>query len=456
MTIINNQRSFKRVIFALANNHGICLSLLIRLYFNSVQFINAYTHEFCKKIFFIYADAHILNSRICKGGQIIEVKKNYKVYMHTNLTTLKKYCGITKMKPETRWNNGLGYKSNKKFYSDVKKYGWDGFSHEILYDNLDYLQARTIETKIIKELNLIKDGYNQSGSTLTDSTLFDFYSFASLDIPEADYKNKVKYFTRIPNIFIQNNISKIFGLNRIFLVVYILIDRNRNYEDKSYITIGQVFRTCGYKISRNKPKVYYEIIKSLLFLKENHFINTTFDIYTVGYENCIEIEIITENFDITSNFTKIYGKDFDTIMMADSSLNRENILVAFLYINSYIGCRPKQNDGSEYENAEDNPEAFYRSIKHMAEELSMSKDTINQCIEFLTKSSDDIPALLVKREVGSVQPNKSKPPQNVPNIYVLNKEGYKQEIEWALSKMLELYKVDEFYPPKSGNYRFQM
>ena len=432
------------------------MSVLFKgVYIISVQFINTSTHEFYRKTFFIYTDAHILNSRKCKGGQIIEVKKNYKVYMHTNLTTLKKYCGITKMKAETRWNNGLGYKNNKKFYSDIKKYGWDGFSHEILYDNLDYLQARTIESKAIKELNLIKDGYNQSGSALTDSTLFDFYAFATLDIPEADYKNKVKYFTRIPNIFIQNNISKIFGLNRIFLVVYILIDRNRNYEDKSYVTIGQVFRICGYKISRNKPKVYYEIIKSLLFLKENHFINTNFDAYTVGYDDCIEIEIITENFDITSNFTKIYGKDFDTIMMADSSLNRENILVAFLYINSYIGCRPKQNDGSEYENAKDNPEAFYKSIKHMAEELSMSKDTINQCIEYLTKSFDSTPALLIKREVGSVQPDKSKPPKNVPNIYALNKEGYQQEIEWALSKMLELYKVDEFYPSKSGNYRYE-
>ena len=142
-------------------------------------------------------------------------------------------------------------------------------------------------------------------------------------------------------------------------------------------------------------------------------------------------------------------------MMADSSLNRENMLVAFLYINSYIGCRPKQNDGSEYENAKDNPEAFYRSIKHMAEELSMSKDTINQCIEYLTKSSDNIPALLIKREVGSIQPDKSKPPKNVPNIYVLNKEGYKQEIEWALNKMIDLYKTDEFYPHKSGNYRFE-
>lgn len=91
----------------------------------------------------------------------------------------------------------------------------------------------------------------------------------------------------------------------------------------------------------------------------------------------------------------------------------------------------------------------------MAKELSMSKDTINQCIDYLTKSSDSVSALLIKREVGSVQPDKSKPPQNVPNIYVLNKEGHKQEIEWAISKMLQLYKVDEFYPPKNGNYRFK-
>ena len=91
----------------------------------------------------------------------------------------------------------------------------------------------------------------------------------------------------------------------------------------------------------------------------------------------------------------------------------------------------------------------------MSEELSMSKDTINQCMEFLTKSTDEHDALLIKREVGSVQPDKTKPPKNVPNIYVLNKEGYKQEIEWALSKMLEIYGVDEFYPSKSGNYRFE-
>lgn len=180
------------------------------------------------------------------------------------------------------------------------------------------------------------------------------------------------------------------------------------------------------------------------------------DINSLSYDTGIEIKIIPKNFDSTEKFGKLTSSQFDTIMMAESSLNRENILIVFLYINSYIGCRLRQNDGSEYDNAKENPEAFYKSIKAMAEELSMSKDTINQCIEYLTKSSDTVPALLIKKEVGSVQPDKFKPPKNVPNIYVLNKEGYKQEIEWALNKMLELYKVDKFYPLKSGNYRFQM
>ena len=268
-------------------------------------------------------------------------------------------------------------------------------------------------------------------------------------------KQNKEYFTRFPNEYIQGNIKTKFGVSRKFYITYILIDKYRSYEDYSWITIRKVLEFYGYKTTSRKPKAFKEILDVLEYMINNQMIEVKQDLDSLSYDTGIEIKIFPKNFDSTEKFAKLTSSQFDTIMMADSSLNRENILVAFLYINSYIGCRPRQNDGSEYENAKDNPEAFFKSIKHMAEELSMSKDTINQCIEYLTKSSDDIPALLIKREVGSVQPAKSKPPQNVPNIYVLNKEGYKQEIEWALNKMLELYKVDEFYPPKSGNYRFE-
>ncbi len=268
-------------------------------------------------------------------------------------------------------------------------------------------------------------------------------------------EKKKEYFTRFPNEYIQGNIKTKFGVSRKFYITYILIDKYRSYEDYSWITIREILGFYGYKTTSRKPKAFKEILDVLEYMINNQMIEVKQDLDSITYDTGIKITIIPENFDSTEKFGKLTSGQFDTIMMADSSLNRENILMAFLYINSYIGCRSRNSDGSEYENAKDNPEAFYRSIKHMAEELSMSKDTINQCIEYLTKSFDSTPALLIKREVGSVQPDKSKPPKNVPNIYVLNKEGYQQEIEWALSKMLELYKVDEFYPSKSGNYRYE-
>ena len=262
-----------------------------------------------------------------------------------------------------------------------------------------------------------------------------------------------EYFTKFPNKYIQCNIKKEIGVSRKFYITYILIDKYRSYEDYSWITIRKVLEFYGYKTTSRKPKAFKEILDVLEYMINNKMIEVKQDLDSLSYDTGIEIKIISENFDCPNKFCKLTSSQFDTIMMADSSLNRENILIAFLYINSYIGCRSKKPDGSEYENAKDNPEAFFKSIKKMSEELAMSKDTINQCMEYLTKSSDTHTALLIKKEVGSIKPN-NEPPQNVPNIYVLNKKGYEQEIKWALNKMLELYQVSEFHPIKNGNYRF--
>lgn len=270
-------------------------------------------------------------------------------------------------------------------------------------------------------------------------------------------QNKNEYFTRFPNEYIQGNIKTKFGVSRKFYITYILIDKYRSYEDYSWITIRKILNFYGYKTHKRKPKAVGEILDVLEYMINNKMIEVKQDLDSLSYDTGIEIKIISENFDFPNKFTKLTASQFDVIMMADSSLNKENILMAFLYINSYIGCRNRNSDNqnTQDEYAKDNPEAFWKSIESMAKELSMSKDTINQCIDYLTTSSDNRPALLIKREVGSVQPDKTKPPKNVPNIYVLNKEGYKQEIEWALNKMKEIYEVDEFYPPKSGNYRFE-
>ena len=271
---------------------------------------------------------------------------------------------------------------------------------------------------------------------------------------EECFIKKTEYFTRFPNEYIQGNIKTKFGISRKFYIIYILIDKHRSYEDYSWLTIRKILNFYGYKTHKRKPKAVGEILDVLEYMINNKMIEISQDLDALSYDTAIEIKIIPENFDYPEKFGKITSSQYEVIMMADTSLNRESILMAFLYINSYIGCRSKNSDGSELPNAKNYPEAFWRSIENMSKELSMSKDTINKCLDYLTVPSDGIPALLVKEEVGSIQKDANKPPQNVPNIYVLNKEGYKQEIEWAMNKMLEVYGVDKFCPMKSGNYRF--
>lgn len=86
------------------------------------------------------------------------------VYVHTNLINGKKYVGITKLKPEQRWCNGKGYTHNQYFTSAILKYGWNNFSHEIVYSNLTQKEAELKEQELI---NQYKSNNNIYGYNLT-------------------------------------------------------------------------------------------------------------------------------------------------------------------------------------------------------------------------------------------------------------------------------------------------
>lgn len=73
----------------------------------------------------------------------------YCVYKHTNLQNGKVYIGITSQKPSRRWKSGYGYIEQPYFHRAIAKYGWNGFSHEILEDCLTEEQACAAEQKYI-------------------------------------------------------------------------------------------------------------------------------------------------------------------------------------------------------------------------------------------------------------------------------------------------------------------
>lgn len=86
----------------------------------------------------------------------------FTVYMHVNKYNGKRYVGITSGNPINRWNNGFGYYKNKHFSDAIKKYGWGGFDHLILFSGMNKETACNVEQWLIAEYRTTdkKHGYN--------------------------------------------------------------------------------------------------------------------------------------------------------------------------------------------------------------------------------------------------------------------------------------------------------
>ena len=86
---------------------------------------------------------------------------SYIVYKHT-APNGKCYIGMTKQSAEKRWQNGLGYRTQKRFYRAIQKYGWESFTHEVLCSGLSFEEAEQKERELISSYRSFDKnfGYN--------------------------------------------------------------------------------------------------------------------------------------------------------------------------------------------------------------------------------------------------------------------------------------------------------
>lgn len=100
------------------------------------------------------------------------MEENWTVYIHKNKINGKAYVGITGRNVEDRWGkNGRAYKG-QSFYYAIQKYGWDGFTHEIISTGLTKKRAEEMEIELILKYDSIKNGYNRMlGSIPSETTL---------------------------------------------------------------------------------------------------------------------------------------------------------------------------------------------------------------------------------------------------------------------------------------------
>lgn len=103
--------------------------------------------------------------------------KIWKIYVHQNLVNGKLYIGQTcVVNVKRRWHGGANYTECPYFYNAIQKYGWDGFKHFVLIDNIKTLEeANEIEKYLINKYktNDREFGYNiQEGgaNTMTEET----------------------------------------------------------------------------------------------------------------------------------------------------------------------------------------------------------------------------------------------------------------------------------------------
>lgn len=125
---------------------------------------------------------------------------NWCVYMHANRANGKKYIGITSQKPTRRWANGKGYCTQPHFFRAIEKWGWDGFTHEILFTDLTQEEANGIEILLIKKYktqsqkfgyNLVSGGGGISGLHRSEETRGKIREAVKKNWENNEYKSKM-------------------------------------------------------------------------------------------------------------------------------------------------------------------------------------------------------------------------------------------------------------------------
>lgn len=88
----------------------------------------------------------------------------FSIYKATNKINNKVYIGIDKNWPTRKYAHKSKAKLNDGFlfHKAIRKYGWDNFEWQIIYQTHDYDHLKRVESFFIEEYNSFENGYNQT------------------------------------------------------------------------------------------------------------------------------------------------------------------------------------------------------------------------------------------------------------------------------------------------------
>jgi len=147
----------------------------------------------------------------------------YSIYKVTNMVNKKIYIGFDSNWPARKKSHYYNHRSkscpNYHFYNALKKYGWNNFKWEVIYQSKDRDHTLNImENKFIEEYDTHNNGYNRTyGGEGTFGKKQSKENKNKQSKLRSDLNKKSHWYNNgIQNIFTHNNPGKEWKLGRLF------------------------------------------------------------------------------------------------------------------------------------------------------------------------------------------------------------------------------------------------
>lgn len=185
----------------------------------------------------------------------------------------------------------------------------------------------------------------------------------------------------------------------------------------------------GYKPNRNKGKINDVVNKILDDLELNSFIFIDTDTTKLKFNDCFKIELNLDSdlFSPTNNYTKFYFDEYEKIIQCKSPIDSGRLVRLFLAIKKHLG--------TQYP-------FVWPSIRSISNLLGVSKGTnICNAIDDLVASGS-----LYTHDIGSYKDNNGKR-KNVNTYYAFEPDKFDGAYEHALEYVRNLgIDIKEFDP----------
>ena len=172
----------------------------------------------------------------------------------------------------------------------------------------------------------------------------------------------------------------------ILTYVYILLNESC-YDDVSNISVGDLLLYYGVKLVKDKPKFYYDVIKSLRFFASNNHIQligqTLLD-EEPPYKNNIRMKLDPKFFHPDRYFFNIYTDELKALneISDENNLKKDLVFTLYFYIRNVINSSNKN--------------IFFCNTDTILKNIGFTKTQIESAMKCFVNETNSYTSLLIK------------------------------------------------------------